>query len=133
MGAFKFAIKDLNPQDKDKLHISKNRGRVGLCVYNFVDKDTKQFVAFAPAFDISGYGETEDKAIEMMKFAIGKYLEYLIDLSTKDRDSELLALGWKKDKLKNKDFSKAYVDINGELKNFNAVEGSVKRQILQLA
>jgi len=36
-------------------------------------------------------------------------------------------LGWEADKFKNKDFSSAYIDIQGELKNLNAVEDKVER------
>lgn len=133
MDQIKFEIKELQPEDKNTLHIGKNGGQAGICVYNFVDKDTKQFVAYAPALDISGYGDTEDKAVDMMKFAIENYIDYLTDLSAKERDKELASLGWKKDRFKNKDFSRAYIDINGELKNFNAEEGSVKRQKLEFA
>jgi len=133
MDSIKFEIKELHPEDQNTLHISNSGGKAGICVYNFIDKDTKQFVAYSPALDISGYGETEAKAEEMMKFAIQDYLVYLTNLSSKERDKELASLGWKKDRFKNKDFSRAYVDINGDLKNFNAEEGSVKKQKLQFA
>lgn len=133
MDTIKFEIKDLHPEDKNTLHISNNGGSAGICVYNFIDKDTKQFVAYSPALDISGYGETEEKAQEMMKFAIEDYIKYLTNLSIKEREKELYNLGWKKDRLKNKDYSRLYVDINGDLKNFNAEEGSIKKQKLQFA
>jgi hypothetical protein len=133
MESIKVEIQNSNKSIKDELHIGKNGIKLVLFVYHFIDKDTKQYVAYSPTLDISGYGSTEERAQEMMKFSIKDFAIYLNNLSTRDREKELFSLGWKKDKFKNKDFSKVYVDSNGDLKDFNAEEGSIKKHELLLA
>ena len=128
-----FSITDLKPDDKDVLHFGKKGIKAGLCIYSFIDKDTKQHISYIPAVEISGYGETYEKSIETLNFSLNQYLQYLGKLTQKNRDKELQELGWKRDWLKNRDFSKAYIDITGQLQNFNADEGSVQRQTLQVA
>ena len=39
-------------------------------------------------------------------------------------------MGWRKHLLRNKDFSKSYVDVKGELKNFNVDLETVKYSTL---
>ncbi|MBK7306852.1 MAG: hypothetical protein IPI88_07260 [Chitinophagaceae bacterium] len=80
-----------------------------------------------PSLDITGYGETRERAIEMLKFSILDYFESLIKLPSKQIEAELHKFGWKQNKLRHKQYSKAYVDINGELQNFNAVDNKVER------
>ena len=133
MESIKIELQNSKKQVKDELHIGKNGLKLVLFVYHFIDKDTKQYVAYSPTLDISGYGNTEERAQEMMKFSIKDFAIYLTKLSNREREKELFSLGWKKDKLKNKDFSKVYVDGQGDLKNFNAEEGSIKKQELHLA
>jgi hypothetical protein len=45
-------------------------------------------------------------------------------------EQELKKYGWKKNKYRNKDFSAILVDINGKLKDMNAVENSVEQLAL---
>ena len=99
----------------------------------FTDKDTKQHIAYSPSLDLSGYGETEQKAIEMLKFNMGQFFEHLYHLPTTLAERELRALGWKRDRFFSKEFSKARVDVNGVLQDFNAQEGSVREITLQAA
>lgn len=133
MANHNFKVTDRKPEDKDVLHIGKNGISVGLCTYSFIDKDTRQHISYAPALEISGYGETYEKSMQTLQFSIDEYLKYLGALPNKQRDKELKELGWEKDWLKNKNFSKTYVDISGQLQNFNADEGSLQRQILEVA
>jgi hypothetical protein len=133
MESIKIEIQNVKGPLKEELHIGKDGIKLVLFVYHFVDKDTKQYVVYSPTLDISGYGNTEDRAQEMMKFSIKDFAIYLNNLSIRDREKELFSLGWEKDKFKNKDFSKVYVDSNGDLKDFNAEEGSVKTRELLLA
>lgn len=116
----------------DTLNINKNAGRVyfSLAALRFRDKDTRQIVIYIPSLELTGYGATEEKAEEMINFSLQDYFEYLVSLSSKKISSELEKSGWKHDALKNKEFSKAYVDETGELKNFNAVANSVERLTL---
>ena len=123
------------PEGKESIRVNKAAGRINgyISVLKFVDKDTKQFMIFCPSLDITGYGATGKKAIEMLKFSILEYFEYLIKLPSKQIESELNKLGWKQNRLRHKQYSKAYVDINGELQNFNAVDNKVERLTLHAA
>ena len=116
---------------KDVIRIHKNRVSAELSMLKFIDKDTKQYVLVLPAFDLSGYGETEEKAFEMLKFLLKDVNEQIIKSSKKDRIIFFTTLGWKKVTFKNKEFSKTYVDINGDLQNFNAVDNKIERLTLE--
>lgn len=121
---------EFSPLDKEirfeTLRVGQKKIAGTLKIYKFIDKDTGQFVFYSPSFETTGYGSTEEKALKMIKSSISDYFEYLTSLTPKKRDSELLKLGWKNTPLKNKEFSKAFIDISGELKNFNAVEDKVE-------
>jgi hypothetical protein len=36
----------------------------------YIDKDTRQYVIYIPSLEISGYGATEAKAMEMVEFSL---------------------------------------------------------------
>lgn len=122
----RFTTKPLNAKDFIRIHHNKRKIQAGLSVYRYIDKDTKQVVVYIPALEITGYGETKKKAEEMLNFSVGNMFDYLINLSAKDLKAELLSLGWKQDAFRNKEYSKAFVDANGELKNF-AVDNKVEK------
>lgn len=102
-------------------------------VLKFQDKDTKQFISYCPCFDLSGYGETKEKALEMLEFSVKEFFHYLLSLSPKQMQAELNSLGWKQNKISHKEYSKAFVDVNGNLQNFNAVGDKVERMVLSAA
>jgi len=129
---FEFEKLPGTPDLPDKLHIDFGKGKFdgGFNIVCFKDKDTKQFVYFSPGLDISSYGETEQKAMEMFKEAVHAFYESLLKKSRSQIEKELSLLGWKKDKLRNKDFSKAYIDVEGTLQNFNAEDNKIRRLTL---
>ena len=136
MGELNILSVEKNAKGKaDSLRINRSAGKIHgfMNVFKFQDKDTKQMIAYCPCFDITGYGETENKAVEMLKFSISEYFNSLIKLSQKQMESELTLLGWKHKKLQNKEYSKAYVDIDGQLQNLNAVDNKVERLTLETA
>ncbi len=53
-----------------------------------------------------------------MKFSMKDFFSYLSGLSQKGCEMELAKLGWENNRLKSKEFSKAYIDLSGQLKNF---------------
>jgi hypothetical protein len=85
-----------------------------------------------PALDISGYGETIDKAEKILIYNVQQYFTYLLNLPADQVQIELSKIGWKKG-IFNKEYSKAYIDINGELQNFNAENDKVERVALTTA
>ena len=97
-----------------------------LNMYRYRDKDTRQIVIYVPSLELTGYGADEEKAMEMIKFSMGDYFAFLFTLSAKKLQAELFDFKWKKNTLKNKEFSSAYIDGTGKLKNLNAVGDKVE-------
>ena len=109
-----------------KMH--KITGQIQRVIYR--DKDTRQIVVYFPSLELTGYGINEEKAMEMIKFSMNQLFMFFLSLSQKKLDEELSKFGWKHINLKNKEYSKAYIDISGKLKNFNAVADEVKIELL---
>ena len=63
-------------------------------VYKFIGKDTRQQVIYMPSFELSGYGETFEKAYEMLKFSVNNLFEYTISLPSDEIEKELSKYGW---------------------------------------
>lgn len=123
----KFAIsKKTHPHDALRVNMGTRKVSANLRLYKFRDKDTQQIVLYIPSLDISGYGSTLEKAYEMIRSSIEYFIEQLAGMSAKKVEEELFSLGWKHDKIKNEEYAKAYIDITGQLKNFNAVADEVE-------
>lgn len=118
----------------ESLHINLNKGHIlgTFRAYKFIDKDTNQHVVYMPSFDISGYGETAEKASEMFRFLLDEFGVYLLSLTMKKVHQELAKFGWRQGMF-SKDFSKAYVDSSGILQNLNAREDSIEALTLTAA
>jgi hypothetical protein len=56
-------------------------------------KDNGSNVAFCPALNVYGYGETESEAKKSFEFSLSEFFRYT--LNKKTLNSELEALGWK--------------------------------------
>ena len=102
-------------------------------VFKFQDKDTNQYISYCPSFDLSGYRETPEKAVEMLEFSVRDFFKSLFTVSAKQLQTELNELGWKQNKLSHKQYSRPFADINGELQNFNALDDKVERMVLHAA
>jgi hypothetical protein len=127
MGFGEFEITDAFTT-KNTLSINLRSGKISgvLSGVVFIDKDTKQYISYIPAFDISGYGETKEKAREILKFSLDQLFSHLTDLSQEELQIEMKKLGWNKSRFFNKQFSTAYVDVNGVLQNFNVEANSIQ-------
>lgn len=133
MGTIKITSVGKFPPKVETLHINKNSKRIKAIVkrIQYRDKDTRQIVIYIPTLEISGYGATEKKAIDMVKFSMDEYFTSLVDLSAKDMEKELAKHGWQhKNRYSNKEYSKAYIDADGKLQNFNAVADKVEVGVL---
>ena len=124
-------ISSKQKQGQNTLSVGSNRISGTMLVFKFRDKDTRQIIHYTPCLELNGYGSDETKSFEMIKFSINDFFDHLMSLSSKKREKELNELGWKKSSLKNKEFSKLFIDINGELKSFNAVADEVELLTLQ--
>jgi hypothetical protein len=117
--------------ENDTMRISRQGNKVRITVTlnctAFIDKDTNQHVVYTPSLELTGYGETRAKAFEMLKESIDDYNQMLAQLTPKLLKAELTKLGWKQDYMRHKEYSKAIVDTDGQLQNFNAVDNTIKR------
>ena len=134
MGVFTKFEKTKEEHQSDSLRVATKSNETtfegGLSVFKMIDSDTSQHIIYIPALNLTSYGDTYEKAEEMMKFCIGDLFELLGKMTSKKRDEELNKLGWKRNKLKNKEFSKLLVDPKGVLQNFNISESSIERLTL---
>ena len=64
---------------------------VTLDVYVFMDGDS--YIAYSPALDLSGYGDSEDAAKESFSIVMDEYISYGVSRRTLVKD--LRAHGWK--------------------------------------
>lgn len=97
----------------------------------FQIKENDQYVLYIPSLEISGYGSTRKKAQEMLQVALDDFCGYLLKLKKDKMHLELSKLGWKRDKLHNKEFSKAYIDKDGLLRNL--IMDTKKAEITELS
>lgn len=128
---FSFSKKS-NRQETLRVDIRHGKLNANLQAYRYIDRDTKQVVYFIPSIEISGYGENDSKAEEMLRFSLADFAAHLLSQPREKIHTELASLGWKKG-IFNKEYSKAYVDENGELQNLNAEENKVERLTLTAA
>lgn len=136
MGTFDHFIVDTSkPIDRDEMRANFKKGQFNghFNCYRFIDKDTRQAIAYVPSIDISGYGENYNRAIEMLKFNLDQYFEHLSSLSLKDAEIELSTMGWNR-KFFNKRFSKvANLNIEEDLTIMNADKSTIERITLKAA
>lgn len=119
----------LTGNHKEFILFSKNRTRIGVAVFSGKDKATGSYVSVVPALQISGYGDTLAEADEMLDDAVYDYMRELNKLSPKQRNSELIRIGWRKALHKNKEF-RPYVDAEGVLRDFD-FEGDMKERSIE--
>lgn len=109
----KFNFEDIN----ETIRIKK--GNVSIKIITSTGLENDVYVVLSPSILVSGYGATEDEAKESFLHNLKVFVDDILELSQNDRDNYLLSLGFKQERLKNKNFSRAYVDSNGALQNLN--------------
>lgn len=132
MGELHIILNNNNAPHEERLWIKRGdtpKINASLTIVQYKDKDTEQHIMYIPALDINAYGATRKKAEEMLKYSIDEFFTYLMELSPKNSEVELRKLGWKHSKLRSKEYSKAYVDVAGNLKDF-AAESKVEVGVL---
>jgi len=92
----------------------------------------EHWVSIIPSLNVSGYGETEEDAKSDLAYNMDIMFQDLFKVDALQRLKYLKELGWENNKLFKKQFSKAYVDENGVLQNFDKPE-LVKMNVLQTA
>lgn len=106
-----------------------NHKKVNIGGVRISGKEDGYYVIVMPSFQISGYGITEEEAKQSFEHNFRLFCHDLVSLSRHDIENELAKLGFKKEILKNKNFSKVYIDGNGILQNFE--EGTAKTSVLE--
>lgn len=129
MSNLSFEVDSKKASDIDEIRI-KN-GSIGATLNILTGMQGEYFLHYCPSLEISGYGRTADEAVALIKSELEVFCEDLFEMNQKEREHYLFSLGFKKQKFHNKNFSKAYVDEKGRLRDFD--EGTVKRELLQTA
>ena len=62
-----------------------------------------------------------------------EYFTFLNGISIKEIHQELAKLGWKQNKFKHKEYSNTFVDLDGNLVNFNIEKESVEVKQVEFA
>ena len=76
--------------DMDKINVSNERINSELAIFLFKEDDN--FIAYSPALDLSGYGETEEAARNSFNIVLKEYFDYAISEGTLYED--LKSHGW---------------------------------------
>jgi hypothetical protein len=84
-------------------------------------KEGEHYVSIVPSLMISGYGSTEQEALDSLDENVETFCEDFIKLSSEQRKSELVKLGFSQVRYHRKNFSKLYVDENGLLQGLENV------------
>ena len=119
--------KPLEKNGQDKLRIKGANLQLSLNVA--AGKQGDYFLYFCPALNISGYGKTDAEAESFIKVEMLTFCEDIMGMPSNERDNYLMSLGFKKERFHNKNFSKAYIDADGRLQDFD--EGTLEHKLLQ--
>ena len=135
MGRFtSYSVKDIQETRVENIRVNKAKKKISgtFRVLKYRDKDTRQMIVYIQSLQISGYGATMKKAMEMLRFSMDDLFHHFMNLPATQLEHELAKMGWKKNQIRHKEFSQAYVDIEGNLKNFNAVNDEVEDEVLSV-
>ncbi len=98
----------------------------------FTGESGEYWVSILPSLNVSGYGKTEEEALENLKENSDLFWQDIYSLGEIGRNAELKKLGWTVNRIFKKKFSKAFIDEKGVLQNFDHPE-KVKQNLLQSA
>lgn len=111
----------------ESIRIHKNK--ISVKVLTMSGKDGDYIVVVSPSLHVSGYGKTKKEAEESFNENMQLFCQDILSLSKQQIHKELVDLGFKKELLHNKNFSKSYVDGNGILQNFE--EGTLEKKMYE--
>ena len=119
----------------DNLKINFKRRAVGGLLKVVTFKESEYHIAYIKSLNLSGYGNTEDEAVEMLMDAVvPEFFKEMFTVSDREAWHELEKLGWKKSKyFKSQFHSDSYVDKDGLLKEFNLPQDTqIKDQLIKV-
>ncbi len=129
MTKIKITIGPAKADEKDTIRFKD--GTVNFSVSVFKGKQGDYYLTYCPALKISGYGSTKEEAVDFMKEEMKVFCEDLLAMNNMEREKFLLSLGFKQERFKRKNFSRAYVDEDGKLQDFE--KGTLERSTLHMA
>lgn len=102
-----------------KLNIKQKKGKGVFRLIQF--EDNGHFIAYIPSLNLSGYGDTEEEAINMLgDIVFEDFFENLFEQPENVIFEHLKKFGWTKGAFFTKDLSNnVHIDKEGILKNFN--------------
>ena len=119
-----------NEPYKDQQEIFRIKGnKISFGVVTYLGREGDAFIVYSPSFEVSGYGNSKEEAEASFNLNITLFCKDLYTQPIKTRDSILKDLGWSRAKFHTKNYSKAYIDNDGVLQNFDA--GTVERKYLE--
>lgn len=118
-----------------KINFAGKETSMRLHVASFIDHG--QHVAYMPSLKLSGYGATNDEAVQMLfEDVLDDMFHNLFALSQSEISKELAKYGWHKSSIPNKKYYNdlPYIDPSGILKNFNLpTDTSIEVKMMELA
>jgi predicted adenine nucleotide alpha hydrolase (AANH) superfamily ATPase len=107
------------PQETEfiKFDFKKKSVEGNLLAHSF-ESDGYRFV-YVPSLNISGYGNSQEEAQEMVNISIRDFLETLFSAGESKAYDEIKKLGWRKQKYSAKKYTAPFVDKDGILREFN--------------
>jgi hypothetical protein len=103
------------PYETEQLKVSKDALAIRVNVIS--GKDGDFWVCISPSLNVSGYGKSSKEAKKSFNENMDVFYDDIIELSIENRKKVLRELGWKQKRYLKKQFSKAFVDEDGILKN----------------
>ena len=120
-----------SPLKNDKDIIRVKNGKIFCSLNIYSGKQGDYIINYCPSLNISGYGKTEEEAENFIKVEMEVFCEDLHSMNTKEKEAFLSSLGFKRDVFATKNYSKAFVDEDGKLQDFE--EGTLQHKMLESA
>jgi hypothetical protein len=108
------------PVENETIHLNANGIKAIVNVMTGIEHNI--WVFYCPSLNVSGYGNTKEEAHESFDHNIEVFLKDMFVLNLYQRIKYIKSLGWKQDKIFNKQYSKAYIDKDGQLNNLEVPE-----------
>jgi hypothetical protein len=115
--------------EKEALHVSRSQKKItcSLILLKYRDKHTLQFCYYIPSLEVSGYGATTSKAMEMLVDSLNDCFKFLMRKDQKALKADLIDLGWRLVELTGEQYSRKYIRAIDDVELYNAIEDQVER------
>lgn len=87
---------------KEELRIAHDRSVISANLNGIGFEDDGFFVIYIPSLNISGYGDNEEEANEMVIEVFNEFSQSLLSLSRRQMLAELNKMGWKQERYRKK-------------------------------